>query len=309
MKVYKDISEFKKDKITAITVGSFDGLHIGHQKILKKLLEITNQINGTSVLLTFDPHPRMVISKNFDFKILTTLEEKISLLEKYGIENLIIQNFTKEFSNISSDDFIKKILVDKIGISHIIIGHDHKFGKDRLGDEKKLKELGDIYNFNVTSVEAEIIDGQIVSSTKIRKALMEGDIEKVNLFLGRNYSIIGKVVEGAKRGKMLGFPTANIQLNDSNKAIPAGGVYAVNVKLRDQNYSGIMNIGKRPTFESNNHTVLEVNLFDFNDNIYNEIIQVDFIKRIRDEKKFESKDELINQIKYDIQKAKEILTN
>ncbi|MDH7603497.1 MAG: bifunctional riboflavin kinase/FAD synthetase [Melioribacter sp.] len=307
MKIFKDSSEFKKDKKTVITVGSFDGLHIGHQKILKKLLELSKEINGTSVLLTFEPHPRSVIAKDFNLKILTTLDEKKLYLEKFGIDNLIVQNFTLEFSQMTSEEFIKKILVNDIGVSHIVIGHDHKFGKDRLGDEEKLKEFGRQHNFNVTSVEAEMIDGQIVSSTKIRKALNEGNIEKVNLFLGRNYKISGKIVEGTKRGRELGFPTANIKLHDERKAIPKNGVYVVSCVLKNKNYYGVMNIGIRPTFENNNQTTLEVNLFDFNRNVYGEDIEVKFIKYIRDEKKFESKEDLINQIRLDIKTAKEII--
>ena len=307
MKVYKDSSEFKKEKKAVVTVGSFDGLHIGHQKILKKLIEVSKEIEGTSVLLTFEPHPRSVIAKDFNLKILTTLDEKKFILEKFGIDNLIVQNFTLEFSQMTSEEFIKKILVNDIGVSHIVIGHDHKFGKDRLGDEEKLKEFGRQYNFNVTSVEAEMIDGQIVSSTKIRKALYEGNIEKVNLFLGRNYKITGKIVEGTKRGRELGFPTANIKLDDDRKAIPKNGVYVVSCYLRDKNYYGVMNIGIRPTFENDNQTTLEVNLFDFNSDIYGEDIEVNFIKYIRDEKKFESKEDLIKQIKLDVETAKEII--
>lgn len=307
MKVYKDSSEFKKQNRTVVTVGSFDGLHIGHQKILKKLIEISKNINGTNVLLTFEPHPRSVIAKDYDLKILTTLEEKKMFLENFGIENLIVQNFTLEFSQMTSEEFIQKILVNDLGVSHVVIGHDHKFGKDRLGDEDKLKEYGKKYNFNVTSVEAEMIDGQIVSSTKIRKALNDGDIEKVNLFLGRNYKINGKIVEGAKRGRQLGFPTANIELNDERKAVPKNGVYVVSCLLNEKNFYGIMNIGVRPTFENENKIILEVNLFDFNGQVYGENIEVSFISRIRDEKKFESKGDLINQIKLDVQSAKEII--
>lgn len=307
MKVYKDSSEFKKQNRTVVTVGSFDGLHIGHQKILKKLIEISKNINGTNVLLTFEPHPRSVIAKDYDLKILTTLEEKKMFLENFGIENLIVQNFTLEFSQMTSEEFIQKILVNDLGISHVVIGHDHKFGKDRLGDEDKLKEYGKKYNFNVTSVEAEMIDGQIVSSTKIRKALNDGDIEKVNLFLGRNYKINGKIVEGTKRGRQLGFPTANIELNDERKAVPKNGVYVVSCVLNQKKYYGVMNIGVRPTFENENKIILEVNLFDFSEQVYGENIEVSFINRIRDEKKFESKEDLINQINLDVQTAKEII--
>lgn len=307
MRVYKDSSEFVKEKKAVITVGSFDGLHIGHLKILEKLLDISRKINGTSVLLTFEPHPRSVIAKDFTLKILTTLDEKKLLLEKIGIENLIVQKFTKEFSQMTSDEFIKNILVDNIGTAHIVIGHDHKFGKDRLGDEEKLRSLGKQYNFDVTSVDAETIDEQVVSSTKIRNALADGDIQKANLFLARKYSLSGTVVKGTQRGRLLGFPTANIQLDDENKAVPKNGVYVVSCSCRNENFFGIMNIGFRPTFENNEQLIIEVYLLNFNDDIYGESISINFIKRLRDEKKFESKEKLINQIELDVQAAKEII--
>ncbi len=307
MKVYKDSSEFIKKNNVVITVGSFDGLHIGHSKILDELKKIKKSIDAEGVLLTFEPHPRQVVSKDFGLKILTSLDEKKMLLEKAGIDSLIIQNFTREFSEMTSDEFIKKVLVDDIGVSHIVVGHDHKFGKDRLGNDEQLKELGKKYGFGVTSVPAETIDGEIISSSVIRKALLEGDIDKANLFFGRSYSFCGLVVKGAQRGRTLGFPTANIQLDDSRKAIPKRGVYAVTCSCRGEMLNGIMNIGMRPTFEDKTELVIEVNLFDFNKDIYGEKISIDFIKRLRDEKKFASKEELIHQIELDKTEAKKLL--
>ncbi len=307
MKVYKDSSEFIKKNNVVITVGSFDGLHIGHLKILDELKRIKNSVGAEGVLLTFEPHPRQVVSKDFGLKILTSLDEKKILLEKAGIDSLIIQNFTREFSEMTSDEFIKKVLVDDIGVSHIVVGHDHKFGRDRLGNDEKLKELGKKYGFEVTSVPAKTIDGEIISSSVIRKALIEGDIDKANLFFGRSYSFCGLVVKGAQRGRTLGFPTANIQLDDARKAIPKRGVYAVTCSCRGEVLNGIMNIGMRPTFEDKTELVIEVNLFDFNKDIYGEKVSIDFIKRLRDEKKFASKEELIHQIELDKKEAKRLL--
>jgi riboflavin kinase/FMN adenylyltransferase len=309
MIVYTDSSEFinEKDRGCAITIGSFDGLHVGHFKIIDELLKAAKSVNGKSVLLTFEPHPRQVLSKDLDLKILTTLEEKKFILEKAGLDILIVQKFTREFSQMTSDEFIQKILVDDIGASHIVVGHDHKFGRDRLGDAEKLKELGRKYNFEVTSVDAENIDGIVISSTKIRNALFDGEIEKANLFLGRHYSFGGIVVKGAQRGRTLGFPTANIKLFNPRKAVPKRGVYAVQCRCRNQRLKGVMNIGVRPTFENRTELVIEVHMFNFNEDIYGEEMSVEFIKRIRDEKKFGSREELIHQIEKDKQKAAELL--
>lgn len=306
MKVYRDSSEFIKEKNVVITVGSFDGLHKGHSKIVDELISLSHEKNGKSVLLTFEPHPRQVISKDFDLRILTTLDEKKIYLEKAGIDYLIVQNFTREFSQMTSDEFIKKILVDDVGVSHIVVGHDHKFGKDRLGDAVKLSELGAKYNFGVTSVPPEMIKGEIISSTIIRNALFNGDVEKANLFFGRNYSFSGVIIKGAQRGRTLGFPTANISLENPLKAVPKKGVYAVSCSCQNEKLHGVMNIGIRPTFENRTELVIEVHLFNFNKDIYGAKITIDFIKRLRDEMKFGSKEELIHQIENDKQAAIEI---
>jgi len=308
MKVYKDSSEFVKQKNTVITVGTFDGLHKGHLRILEKLIEKSKEVNGTNVLLTFEPHPRSVLS-SFELKILTTIDEKKEILEKAGIENLIVQNFNMEFSQMTSEQFIKKILIDDIGISHIIVGHDHKFGKDRLGDEEKLRELGKQLNFGVTTVTAEKINDEIISSTKIRNALLEGHVDNAALLLGRNYSFSGYVVKGAQRGRTLGFPTANIQPDSVYKALPRNGVYAVYCKCADDYFSGVMNIGYRPTFENKNEIIIEVHLLDFDKDIYGEKLTVELMEYIRDEKKFASKDELIYQIEADKRTVQEIFLN
>lgn len=299
MKVYTEVSENIDTRNAVVTVGSFDGLHLGHFKILDEVKKVVTEKNGTGFLITFEPHPRFVLSKDFDMKLLTSLDEKKEILEEAGIENLMVINFTKEFSQLTSDEFIKKFIVDKIRASHMVIGHDHKFGKDRLGDVVKLSQVGKLYNFDVTDVAAESLNGEIISSTKIRNSLFEGDVERANLFLNRNYSLSGKIVLGAQRGRTLGFPTANVTLDEHRKAVPKNGVYIVKCRLKDEIHFGIMNIGYRPTFENKHELVLEVHILNFNRDIYGRSIEVEFLKRLRDEVKFESKEALIHQIEMD----------
>ncbi len=310
MKVYTEVSENIDAKNAVVTVGSFDGLHRGHIKILNEVKKTAARKNGNSFLITFEPHPRFVLSKDFDMKLLTSLDEKKEILERAGIENLMVINFTKEFSQQTSDQFIKRFIVEKIGAVHMVIGHDHKFGKDRLGDVNILSQVGKLYNFDVTDVSAESLNGEIISSTKIRNALAEGNIEKANLFLERNYSFSGKVVIGAQRGRTLGFPTANIKLDEPRKAVPKNGVYVVKCYLKDEEHIGIMNLGYRPTFENKHELVLEAHLLNFDRDIYGNEMKIEFLKRLRDEKKFESKEMLIHQIEIDKHEAqKEKLTN
>ena len=242
-------------------------------------------------------------------KILTSLKEKKEVLEKIGIENLMVINFTKEFSQLTSDEFIKRFIIEKTGSSHMVIGHDHKFGRDRLGDEKKLREVGKIYNLDVTAVPPEMLDREIISSSKIRNALFAGDIEKAGSLLGRNYTLSGIIVKGMQRGRLLGFPTANIQPDDEKKAIPMNGVYIVKCLLEDETHYGIMNIGFRPTFENKHELVPEVHILNFDRDIYGKYFKVEFLKRLRNEKKFESKEDLIHQIEADKKEAQKFIGN
>jgi riboflavin kinase / FMN adenylyltransferase len=306
MNIYRESDQIKKSLNAVVTVGSFDGLHLGHFKILDEVKKVVKELKGSSYLITFEPHPRFVLSKDFGIRILTSLSEKISILEEAGIENLVILKFTKEFSQLTSDEFIRQIIVDKIGAAHMVIGHDHKFGKDRLGDVRKLSEVGRLNNFSVTDVPPESMDGEIISSTKIRNYLFEGDLNNANKFLGRNYSLEGIVVVGMKRGRTLGFPTANIQPDDFNKVIPDNGIYVVRCKLENKVYSGVMNIGTRPTFENNQVQVLEAHILNFNRDIYGDKIKIEFIKRLRDEVKFASKEDLIKQMLIDKQMAADV---
>ncbi|OGU36462.1 MAG: riboflavin biosynthesis protein RibF [Ignavibacteria bacterium GWB2_35_6b] len=301
--VFRDISEIKREDNTAVTIGTFDGLHIGHQHILNVLKEKASRHKCRTFVVTFEPHPRLVLAKGNGIKILTPIEEKIKVFENSGVGNLLIINFTQEFSQQTSVEFIENLIIGKIGAKEIVIGYDHKFGKDRGGDESTFRKIAERYNFDLTVVPAKTINGEIVSSTKIRHALNEGDLEKVYSYLNRNYFFYGKVVKGAGRGKTLGFPTANVKLNDENKLIPKTGVYAVKCLIADETVFGVMNIGVRPTFENLNEPVIEVNLFNFDKEIYGENIEIEFLKRIRDEKKFNSKEELIKQIEKDKNEA------
>ena len=309
MNIYRELDQIKKSLNAIVTVGSFDGLHLGHFKILDEVKKVVKELKGSSYLITFEPHPRFVLSKDFGLRILTSLSEKINILEEAGIENLVVLKFTKEFSLLTSDEFIRQIIVDKIGAAHMVIGHDHKFGRDRLGDVRKLSEVGRLYNFSVTDVPAESLDGEIINSTKIRNYLSAGDLNNANKFLGRNYSIEGIVVTGMKRGRTLGFPTANIQPDDSNKAIPKMGIYVVKCELENKVYSGVMNIGTRPTFENKPEQVLEAHILNFNRDIYGKKLRIEFIKRLRDEIKFASKEDLIKQMHIDKQLAADVFSS
>lgn len=307
MNIYKDIALVEKKNNTILTIGTFDGLHLGHQKIIEKVILEAERNNGRSLLITFEPHPRSVVSKDYALKLLTTTKEKIDLMHKTGLENILIINFTKDFSDLSAEKFIRDYIVAKIGVSELIIGHDHRLGKDRVGDESKLKELGKIYSFDVLPVNAVKINDEIINSTKIRNALLQGDQEKANTFLGRYYSLSGNVVSGAKRGRSLGFPTANIELEDNNKLIPANGIYIVEFFVNSQKHYGLMNIGTRPTFEDSLKVVIEVYLYDFDKDIYGEYVSVNILQRLREEVKYPNREELIRQMEIDKFKGTKII--
>ncbi len=299
MNIYTDIAQIEKDKNTVVTIGSFDGVHIGHKSIFNALLAKSKELKSRNFLVTFSPHPRTVVMQDSTVNLLTTIREKKELFEKAGIENVLIINFTKEFAQNDYEDFINKYFVQGMGIKHFILGYDHKFGKNRGGNETVLKQLGEKYGFGVSVVPPVSIENETLSSSKIRKALLSGDLNKANKYLGRNFCFYGKVVEGARRGRLIGFPTANLEINDPHKLVPKSGVYLVNCSLNFEKYYGLMNIGYRPTFGDVDEIKIEVYIIDFDKDVYGKNIRIDFIKRIRDEKKFNSKEELIEQINKD----------
>ena len=299
MKVYRNIDEFQKLDNAIVTTGTFDGVHVGHQKIIKRLKEIAQKEVGETVLLTFFPHPRVVLfPENDELKLLTTEEEKISLLKFYGVDHLIIHPFTKEFSRLSSVDFVRNILVNKIGTQKLVIGYNHHFGRNREGTFEHLREFGPIYGFDVEEIPAQDIDSINVSSTKIRQAVLAGDIKTANLYLGHSYSLSGNVMPGNKIGRTIGFPTANILVKQNYKMIPLDGVYAVDVFFKGEKHVGMLNIGNKPTVGINEKTI-EVNIFDFDQDIYNQEIVISFKDRIRDELKFKDLNALVDQLRKD----------
>jgi riboflavin kinase/FMN adenylyltransferase len=296
MNIYYSIDEIQKDKNTVLTVGTFDGVHLGHYKIINEMIFQSVENNCRNLLITFEPHPQIVLSKDKSIKILTTLEQKLEYLKNLSVQNVLVINFTKEFSQIDFKTFVEEYFVNKIGVHTVVVGSDHHFGKNREGNAEVLKELGKTFNFNVVKVDPLILDGQKISSTRIRKALAEGKIVLANQMLGKKYEIRGKVVRGNQRGATIGFPTANIEIDNPDKLIPARGVYFVEVDVEEKNFYGMMNIGFRPTFNNSTELILEVHIFYFDGNIYDKPITIRFIDKLRDEKKFNSVDELKAQL-------------
>jgi riboflavin kinase/FMN adenylyltransferase len=308
MRIYRDLSEVTHNNNTIITLGTFDGIHVGHRFIIEEVVKKASDLGGRSFLITYHPHPRKVISGQNQIDLLSTPSEKIELFETLGIENLLIINFTKKFSQLSPEKFIEKFVVKGIGTKEIVIGYDHHFGKGRGGNQDFLKNIGNKSGFDVTIIPEYKMDNVTVSSSKIRKALFDGDILKANEYLGRQYGFTGTVIEGDKRGRELGFPTANLRLDDEDKLLPAIGIYAVEVTLKGSKKYGLLSIGKRPTFYESGEVVPEVYLFDFDDDIYGEELTVSMVDRIRGEEKFSSADELIEQMNKDKEIGLEILS-
>ena len=310
MKVYHDIYSFPKLIFPIVTTGTFDGVHLGHRTILEKLKSYRLVSGHEAVVITFNPHPRMVLQPNdTSLELLNSLDEKIELLSQQRIDHLLVIPFDKKFAGLSSLEFIQQILVKTIGTKKLVIGHDHHFGKNREGSFDHLIKYGSQFGFEVEEIPAKDIDHVAISSTKIRAALHCGDIETANKYLGYTYRMEGIVVKGRQLGDSIGFPTANLEIYGERKLIPQNGVYAVTVSFQNSIYQGMMNIGNRPTVESNGERKVEVHILNFSGNLYGKILKISCINRIRDEKKFSSLEELKIQLKEDKNQVQSLLSS
>ena len=302
MKIFHSINDFRSTKKTIITLGTFDGVHIGHKKILEKVLQNTGDGQYESLVLTFFPHPRMVLQGDSDIKLLNTINEKIDLLQEIGIENLVIHPFDETFSRLTAEEFVKTILVDRFQVQKIIIGYDHRFGRNRTANINDLIAFGEQYDFEVEQISVQEINEISVSSTKIRNALLEGNMTLANDYLGYNYFLTGEVVKGKQLGRTINFPTANLKIQENYKLIPQNGVYIVKSVINEQTVFGMMNIGFNPTVNGQNQTI-EIHYFDFDADLYHQKIRVSILQRIRSEQKFESVNLLKAQLETDKQMA------
>ena len=308
MKIYKDLSDFVKVPNAIVTIGTFDGVHLGHQAILKDMVKTAKEIGGETVVITFHPHPRQVLNINAaNLRFITTQEDKLRHLEDSGVDNVVVVNFTKEFSCVSSEDFICNYILKYINPVKLVIGYDHHFGNNRMGDFNLLNEMQNKYNFELQRIEAHDVENIAVSSTKIRHSLQQGDVERANALLGYQFSYVGKVVSGNKIGRELGYRTANIELEKEFRLIETAGVYATYVDYDGKEYKSMTYIGKKPTVNNEEIENIEVHLFDFDSDLYDKVIKVRFVKRVRGEHKFESLQALKKQIEIDEKNIKEIL--
>ena len=307
MKIYYDINDFEQVPNAVVTIGTFDGVHRGHQEILKNMVNRAKELGGESVVVTFYPHPRQVLSHDSGIRFISTQEEKIKHLEALGIDNLIIIKFTKEFAAIPSEDFIKNFIVKNIQPAVLIIGYDHHFGKGRTGDFDMLYELGSQYHFKVEKIQEQDVDNVAVSSTKIRHFLENGDIKHANMLLGYEFSYIGKVIHGQRVGHEIGFPTANIEVAEEFQLIERQGVYATFAEIDGKSYPAMTYIGKRPTMHDNRPQSIETYIISFDGNLYDKEIKIRFVDFVRDDKKFDNFEALKRQISIDEQQIINIL--
>jgi len=300
LRIFNDLNAVAEILNPVVTIGTFDGVHLGHQKILQTLLDEAQRIDGESVLLTFYPHPRMILyPESHGMKLLQTQAEKMEKLAEFGLQNLIIYPFSFDFSRLTALEFVRDILVNKLHVRKIVIGYDHQFGKNREGNIQYLKDIAETYEFEVIEIPAQDIDEVNISSTKIREALLKGDVKRAAVFLGQCYQLSGKVIRGRALGRTIGYPTANIEVNSDLKLVPGIGVYAVEVYVEGKTLRGMLNIGRRPTVVSTDNVNLEVHILDFQEDIYDKVITLRFIEWIRDEQKFESVEALKQQLQKD----------
>ncbi len=307
MKVIENYKNFSISKKSIVTIGTFDGVHVGHQKIMEQLVATAQENNAKSVLLTFFPHPRMVLQKDNSLKLINTIAEKIEILEKTGLDYLIIHPFDKDFSRLTAFDFVRTILVNHLNTAELVIGYDHRFGKNREGNFEQLQEYGHMYDFKVTEIPAQDINQISVSSTKIRNAILNAEIEKANEYLGYSFSLEGTVVSGEKLGNTIGYPTANIELLETYKLIPKTGAYLIRSFLHGKTIYGMMNIGNRPTVNGVKETI-EVHFFDLNKDLYGRQLTIELLTFLRDEQKFSSIEELKKQLFLDKEKSLELIS-
>lgn len=300
MKVHSDISTFKAHD-AVVTIGMFDGVHTGHRQLLRQLTDKAKELGGEAVVITFWPHPRMVLNQDADqLRFLTSPEERTKLFSQLGIDHLLLVPFTTELANLTAEEFIKQFLVDQVGIRHLLVGYNHRFGKGRQHSFEEYQQFAEKYGFSISMVEAVLTEGLKTSSTDIRNHLLKGDVVNANKILGYPFTITGRVVGGQQLGRRIGYPTANIQVEEPYKLIPPDGVYACYIKVEGKRFGGMLNIGFRPTINHNvDHRSLEVHIFDFNRDIYSEEVELEFVKRVRDEQKFPNLEALKSQLKSD----------
>ena len=300
MKTIHGIENFPADAVSIVTIGTFDGVHLGHQQILKQLIDTSLKSKLKSVLLTFFPHPRMVLQPDVPMHLIQTIEERERALAKTGLDYLVIHPFSSEFSRLSADDYVKRVLVQQLNVQKVVVGYDHRFGRNRKASLEDMYHYADIYDFEVIEIDAKKIDSTAVSSTKIRKAIDEGNIELANTYLGQPFTLEGMIVHGDKRGRELSYPTANMDLQNPHKIVPKQGVYLVKSNLSNRVVYGMMNIGTKPTFDASMPSI-EVHFFDWNGDLYGQAVQVELLKWVREERKFSSVEELQTQIQADEQ--------
>lgn len=301
MQVHKGIHHLPTFKNAVLTIGTYDGVHFGHQQIIKRINDIAKEIEGESVMLTFDPHPRLILNPNDNkLKLISTIDEKEELLEEFGLNHLVIVEFSKEFASTDAEEYVEKILVQNFHPKRIVIGYDHRFGKGRQGNIDLLRQLAPKYGYEVEEIPAQTLDEISISSTKVRNALLDGDIQQANEFLAHPFTIKGKVVHGDKIGRILGFPTANIEISNPHKLIPASGVYAVKLKIEDTFYKGALSIGYRETVFDNSSLTIEVFILDFEGDLYNKEVDMIFVQYLRPQIKYENWDLLKEQIEKDV---------